>query len=199
MPNDLSPGEEWLYCAYGTLDPAIADLPNVLTRFSSEIVRLIVNLTQSKPGYWPLPPPFDENGRNTFEETGEHISLERFHLWATPQNQEAAIWGMSAVETVMVDTVVANTRLKELLGVAFPSDVAESPGLLWKTVASAISELRWAAVPVTPDADWLVFVTSPECSRWVSGVEAWCRLHQVACSKLERRDGKVIETEIIKG
>ena len=166
---------------FGSDRPTVLQLPHLITAFDAELMARVVHLTQSAPGLWRLPAPYDE--ADVYDPWRDPETP--FRLWSLPANQaellapgrfaNEALFGTNAIlldsaidESAAIALTEIRGRRKENGGfyVEGLQDLAALPQLLELT--------RWALIPVAPDRSHGLFVTSPSQAQWVRALEEWC-------------------------
>jgi len=166
---------------FSSARPAVSDLPHLITALDAELMAKIVHLTQSTPGLWHLPAPYDEH--DVFDPWRDPHTP--FSLWSLPANQaELLAPGRFAAEALFGTSVVlfdsaiderAALALTETRGQRKDNGGFYVDGLHdLPALPSLMKITRWALMPVAPDRSHGLFVTSPENAPWVGTLREWC-------------------------
>ncbi len=171
---------------FSSARPAVVDLPHLITAMDAELMAKVVHLTQSTPGLWHLPAPYDEN--DVFDPGRDPETP--FSLWSLPANQaELLAPGRFAAEAlfgthaVLLDSAIderAALALTENRGRRMDNGGFLVDGLHDLPALPKLMEItRWALMPVAPDRSHGLFVTSPKGAPWVGMLLEWCDRHGV--------------------
>ena len=166
---------------FGSACPSVLQLPHLITALDAELMAKVVHLTQSAPGLWRLPAPYDEADVYDPWRNAE----TPFSLWNLPANQaellapgrfaNEALFGTTAI---LLDSAIyekAVRALTEVRGERKENGGYYVDGLQDLEAFPRLLEIcRWTLMPVAPDRSYGLFVTSPEQASWVEALGEWC-------------------------
>ena len=160
--------------------PAVVRLPHVITPLDGELLGKVSQLTNSRPGLWPLPAPFDEN--DLYDEVRDYAP---FANWGLPINQaevqaigrlvKDALFGANLL---LIDSEVDQAKmaaLTEVRGRRLPTGAWFTPGFQdLANLAEVVALAGWALIPVGPGRCRALVVGGPGRPSLVPQLEEWC-------------------------
>jgi hypothetical protein len=175
--------EEWSSAMFFSVpDPAAVSLPHLITALDPELLGKVAHLTDSSPGLWHLPAPFDED--DVFDPWRDAAQTP-FARWGLPANQADLMGGgrwtteaLFGTHCILLDAgldepavaAVAQLRAERHDNGGFYQEHFED----WPGLPRLLELTPWALLPVTPDRSLGLFVTAPGRAEWVRELEAWC-------------------------
>jgi hypothetical protein len=178
MSANLNEGAPGLW--FESTHPPVLTLPHLITALDAELIGKVTQLTNSRPGLWNVPAPFDEEDQ--FDNMRETTPLV---AWGLPLNQSEvqafgplvteAVFGLklmfvdsTADERLLTEEAVPSGRRLET-GAYVTQGYQDLPAL-----PTVLESIGWALIPVGPERSRALFATSPARAEWVAKLCEWC-------------------------
>lgn len=180
--------------------PAVTGLPHIITALDGELIAKVAHLTESTPGLWHLPAPYDEN--DVFDPWRD-AEATKFSAWSLPANQAELMapgrWAQEALfgtHAILLDSevdeaaviAVAQLRAERKDNGGFYQERFQD----WPGLPRLLEITSWALLPVAPDRSHGLFVAAPGREEWVEKLRAFCERTGRSHCRVALQEGQAV-------